>query len=122
MASFQSNAAVPSVSPGSLRLTGELLGTVGFGEVKKGLFSISGKNPLPVALKILSRLDALDELVKEAAIMRTLDHPNVLKCYGAVYDGKSLDSVGEPLGCCIVLELCNAGSLRKALDALKVQF
>ena len=70
-------------------------------------------------LDVTTNAESAALLTHEAGIMRGLSHPNVLKCFAAIFDPAALDGSGAPLGCCLILELCPNGSLRAALDAFR---
>ena len=70
----------------------EQLGAGQFGQVCKGLWTVSN-NTLLLAVKTLKPNAPEDDKVKflqEAAIMGQFSHPNVVKLYGVV-------TVGEPV-------------------------
>lgn len=63
-----------------------------------------------MVLKKLYRMDAKCEqdFVKEAAVMRQLHHPNVLRFLGVLYNEKKLH---------LVTEYVSGGTLRRLLDS-----
>uniref|UniRef100_A0A0K0EH97 Tyrosine-protein kinase n=1 Tax=Strongyloides stercoralis TaxID=6248 RepID=A0A0K0EH97_STRER len=83
------------------------LGEGAFAEVWLGQFHDEiCKKDIPVAVKVakLEKLTKLEtqEIMKEARIMRKLNHPNVIKLYGVAADE-------EPV--MLVMELCTYGAL-----------
>eukprot|EP00960_Hanusia_phi_P077579 768714-Hanusia_phi.AAC.7 len=76
-----------------------------YGQVFRGTWL---KQNLPVAVKkvlrtsVMSREQTIESFRKEAEILAMLDHPHVLKLYGAVLDEENI---------CIVTELVPGGSL-----------
>ena len=87
----------------------DVLGSGGFGEVKKMLWMAGGA--IDVAVKVLHQRrpspKALKELRKEAEAMHAMRHPNVIQLYGA-----SL----TPPHVCLVLEYAPHGSLEDVLE------
>jgi hypothetical protein len=87
------------------------LGEGAFGEVFKGLLEERGKVDIPLAIKTLKAGTfgtARDELMREAAIMAQLSHPNVVQLVGVC-------TTGDPV--LIALEFCENGSLDMFLRA-----
>ncbi|CAI8019033.1 Ephrin type-A receptor 8 (Fragment) [Geodia barretti] len=89
-----------------------VLGSGEFGTVCKGQWVYADKK-LDVAIKVLS--DASDETSKvkflqEAAIMSQFRHPNVIKLYGVVSDGREI---------MLIVELLEKGDLRQALNKMR---
>ena len=70
----------------------EQLGSGEFGEVHKGLWSISGatKELAVKTMKVELPEEEKVRFLQEAAIMGQFSHPNVVKLYGVV-------TVGEPV-------------------------
>ena len=87
----------------------DVLGSGGFGEVKKMLWMAGGA--IDVAVKVLHQRrpspKALKELRKEAEAMHAMRHPNIIQLYGA-----SL----TPPHVCLVLEYAPHGSLEDVLE------
>ena len=87
----------------------DVLGSGGFGEVKKMRWMAGGA--IDVAVKVLHQRrpspKALKELRKEAEAMHAMRHPNVIQLYGA-----SL----TPPHVCLVLEYAPHGSLEDVLE------
>ena len=116
---------VPLIPGSALRLgkdPKDSLGVGGFGEVRRGFLLLRDGTQLRVALKRLTRLNLRfddakirGDILREVGIMRGIDHINVLRCFGVVLDSAARDADGEPLGCCMVLELCPHRSLRDAI-------
>jgi len=95
-----------SFCPSDLEIK-ELLGKGFYGEVFKVIHRKTGR---PMVLKKLYRLDPKGEqdFVKEAAVMRQLHHPHVLRFLGVLYNDKKLHLVTEFVG---------GGTLRQLLDS-----
>ncbi|CAL2030183.1 unnamed protein product [Caenorhabditis brenneri] len=94
---------------------GKILGAGQFGEVNKGKLKTSiFTSPITVAVKTLhqNHLSANEKILflKEANVMLTLSHPNVIKFYGVC-------TMKEPI--MIVMEFCDGKSLEDALVAFK---
>ncbi|XP_064642651.1 activated CDC42 kinase 1-like [Lineus longissimus] len=88
------------------------LGDGSFGVVRKGDWTTSSGNKVPVAVKILksevlSMPGAFEDFVKEVNAMHSLDHPNLIRLYGAV--------LSSPL--MMVTELAPLGAL---IDRLRM--
>jgi len=104
------------INPNHLRL-GRFIGLGGCGTVFAGTLNV-GDQTIDVAIKQVLIQGSASELVnKEVAMMNSLNHKNIIECYGAVLDENAVDANGVYLGCCIVLERCTL-SLREALDTL----
>jgi len=88
-----------------LRLDPKPLASGAYGQVFKGSWV---KNNIAVAVKkvlrtsVMTREQTMDSFRKEVEILAMLDHPHVLKLYGAVLDDDNI---------CIVTELVPGGSL-----------
>jgi len=111
-----SNACPWVISSGSLEI-GEFIGEGNYGSVSKALFrpahvgSSSASMPIKVAVKRLfrSRLDdeGMLKLRKEAAILSSVEHPNVVRLIGLSITDSSLQ---------LVTELLPSGNLRSLLS------
>lgn len=83
---------------------GSLLGRGGFGQVYRGLWQ--GR---VVAVKVVDNAD----VTKEAEIGMHLDHPNIVRTYATARRELDMSEVQT----IIVLELCEGGSLRQAIES-----
>lgn len=103
-------ASLQTLSPTSRFVQETLLATGGMGEIYRGRDMVTGQ---PVAIKRLRReyIEAdpgvIQRLLREAAILGQLNHPNIVK----ILDTLEID--GQPA---IVMELVPGGSLRSLLD------
>ena len=92
--------------PGAVRVTGELIGRGGYGNVYRGVMN----GTTDVAAKVLSMAAPprylLKELNREAAVMSELRHPNVVALYGLLVGGERI---------ALVMELCRGGCLADLL-------
>ena len=95
---------------------GKLIDDGGFGTVYEGVLTMEGR-PIPVAIKQMKGRNVVNDMLKELETLRSLNHTNVMKCYGLVADDNAVDLSNVHIGCCLVFELCPLGSLRNALDA-----
>lgn len=95
-----------------------------FGAVNHGMWNVKGQESVHVAVKMINLKNAnLDDagrkqLIREVNLMWSLKDSNVLKVYGACFDENARDLNRSKLGCFLLLEYCEGGSLRKALDRL----
>ncbi|KAG8239692.1 hypothetical protein J437_LFUL019295 [Ladona fulva] len=85
---------------------GNKLGEGSFGIVYKGWW----KGSIDVAIKTMSRSYQAQEFMKEANVMKKLDHPHVVKFYGVLQSPSSVS---------IVLEYMEGGSLLSVLKTRK---
>eukprot|EP01138_Halocafeteria_seosinensis_P004101 gb/GECG01004193.1/.p1 GENE.gb/GECG01004193.1/~~gb/GECG01004193.1/.p1 ORF type:complete len:681 (+),score=95.94 gb/GECG01004193.1/:1-2043(+) len=60
--------------------------------------------------------DLIGDLVNEIELLKTLDHPNVIKLYEFYYDGESMENSNNIY---LVMELCEGGELFERLHAQK---
>ncbi|KAG1688508.1 hypothetical protein DVH05_003598 [Phytophthora capsici] len=86
----------------------KLIGRGGYGEVYLGKF-----NRKPVAVKMLvpvtrASLFQVNDLLAEAKMTATMDHPNIVSFVGVAWDSLS--------DLCLVLEYMDGGDLRSLLD------
>jgi len=88
-----------------------VLGTGGFGTTYCGWYDYSDGQRVRVAMKILTVPTELKTLRSEAAILRKIDHPNVLKCFG-------LCCFGSRWG--LVMNLASLGPLSKYTESRKL--
>ncbi|XP_005099019.1 tyrosine-protein kinase SYK [Aplysia californica] len=88
----------------------ENLGSGQFGEVKKGVCRLMGKD-IRVAVKTLKNNDreAESEIMKEAELMKKLDHPHIVRMIGVCKSNSLM----------LVLELAELGPLKKYLERHK---
>ena len=91
-----------------LTIDSKPLGKGAYGTVYRGEF-----NHAQVAVKVIEIDEGMDEeevkkSLKEIAIMKVMNHPNLVNFYGYKSDSKTLT---------IVLELCEGGSLRRLLSS-----
>ena len=87
------------------------LGEGQFGTVQQGVWTTEEGKTIQVAIKCLNASDmsnGLDEFLREASVMQSLSHDNILRLYGVI-----LDSPMSPL---LVTELA---PLRSLLECLK---
>ena len=94
-----------------LTIESKHIGKGGFGKVYRGEY-----NHAEVAVKVIEIDEGMDEKkakesLKEIAIMKVMNHPNLVNFYGYKSDSKTLT---------IVLELCKGGSLRSLLSSTSV--
>ncbi|CAD5229103.1 unnamed protein product [Bursaphelenchus okinawaensis] len=91
---------------------GKVLGQGAFGQVFHGKLRIKPNEEVEVAVKTMKvtmmTKEKIEEIMKEARLMRMLRHKNIIRCYGV-----SADS--EPL--MILIEFCSGGSLDTYLRA-----
>lgn len=100
------------LKPDQIHMDELKLGAGNFGSVMKGTCSLEDRE-IPVAIKVLKNADLApgvqSELVKEAEVMKTLDHMHIVRMIGICE--------GEPL--MLVLELARLGPLNKFLPKNK---
>jgi len=93
-------------------ILGERIGKGNFGEVYKGFWHGTvvavKKTKLPATASKEELADFIDDFEREALIMKSLRHPNVLQFLG-------ICRVGEGLEICIITEYMNRGSLYRIL-------
>ena len=96
----------PKLSMGEFSLDPKPLATGAYGQVYKGVWE---SRNLAIALKkifiasnSLTQQDTLKAFRKECEVLSLLDHPHVLRLYGAIEEGDNI---------CIVTELVPGGSL-----------
>ena len=94
----------------------DLLGKGSFAKVYKGMLTEKGKPDFLVAIKSLNnsmdRASDRLELLSEASMLAQFDHRNVVKLIGVV-------TSGDPLY--IVMEYCEAGSMQRVLQLVKLK-
>jgi hypothetical protein len=117
------------INPNRLRV-GEIIGSGGFGIVFAGTFDQEKGKTIDVAIKRVLipsgaaeavKKDASEAVIDEASLLCTVNHKNIIECYGIVLDAGAVDVAGQQLGLCLVLERCTI-SLRDALDNLRSRF
>ncbi|KAL8577790.1 hypothetical protein ACOMHN_001659 [Nucella lapillus] len=100
------------LSPEQIRMDALKLGAGNFGSVMKGTCSLEDRE-IPVAIKVLKNAEldpgVQSELVKEAEVMKTLDHMHIVRLIG-ICEGETL---------MLVLELARLGPLNKFLPKNK---
>lgn len=82
-----------------------------FGEIHSGLWK-----GIPVVIKQIKHFhaiasDARKDLAKEADLLQKLDHPHIVKFFGAVLD--------PPEEACMVMELATQGSMHEMIHTNK---
>lgn len=88
---------------------GTILGTGGFGTVKVGTLKASGKEGKKFAIKFIPKVKVekkMHLLLRELEILKTLDHPNVIK-FHEIYEDQQYFF--------IVQEYCSGGELLKKI-------
>ena len=114
------------INPNRLRL-GKIIGSGGFGVVFAGTFNQKKDKTIDVAIKRVLiqsgateavKKEASEAVIDEASLLCTVNHKNIIECYGFVLDDGAVDVAGQQLGLCLVLERCTV-SLRDALDNLR---
>jgi len=79
------------------------LGTGAFGQVRKGVHKTTGMvRAVKIIDKKLASADELEKLTNEVTIMKSLDHPNIVKVHEYYQDSKFFY---------IVTEMCTGGEL-----------
>ena len=82
----------------------EFLGHAGFGAVFKCDYHGHSK---PIAVKIIKQISDIEESQKEASILSSLSHPNIVRMLGIC----EIDQIGYEIG--IMMEFANLGSLQR---------
>lgn len=62
-----------------------------FGKIFKGVYKRTGGEGLPVAIKTIKKYESekeIDSFQKEMAVMSKLIHPNIVRLFGLVKQGK----------------------------------
>lgn len=98
------------------------LGIGEFGVVQQGVWTNDGER-IQVAIKSLSRERMQNnpiEFLKEAAIMHSIDHENIVRLYGVVLDTNSLMLVTELAPLRSLLECLKEPSLRASFPVLSL--
>jgi len=95
----------------------ELVGRGSFGDVYKGVWNgtVVAVKKLPFFFSELKKEDSaafLDNFFKEAAMMKSLHHPNILQLFSLYL---------EPPDVCLVMEYMSRGSLHKILHDSSIQ-
>ena len=80
-----------------------------FGLVRLVVDKISSSKRAVKTLLITSNFD-IDKLLEEANILKSLDHPNIIKIYEIIADSRSVN---------IVMELCTGGELFERINQTK---
>ncbi|KAK0073275.1 hypothetical protein PV325_009988, partial [Microctonus aethiopoides] len=103
-------------------LVNKELGVGEFGVVQQGVWTNDGER-IQVAIKSLSRERMQNnpiEFLKEAAIMHSIDHENIVRLYGVVLDTNSLMLVTELAPLRSLLECLKEPSLRASFPVLSL--
>jgi len=90
--------------------TDRIIGHGSFSVIYKGYRS--GDN-LPVAIKKITKVISLQYLKNEINLMKSLNHPNIVKLYDVIFDNKNLY---------LILEYCNGGDLSKYISKSKSKY
>ncbi|CAI4233322.1 unnamed protein product [Auanema sp. JU1783] len=98
-----SGQIIPSINGASIKIH-ERIGKGAFGEVYCGTWDIKGERS--VAVKAIYQAD--EQIEKEAQVLCSLDHPNIVRLYGMTRDGTRL---------LLVFEMMNLGDLRSYLKS-----
>ncbi len=93
-----------------------LLGTGGFGEVRRGVWK-----RVNYAFKVLfshgdsdvDRADVCQRLLLEAAALASVNHPYVVRVFGVVTASGATDTTGRALSPCLVMELFEGRPLQQ---------
>jgi len=112
--------AMNSFKPSQLS-RGEKIGDGSFGIVYRGNLNLPERS-IPVAIKQMKERNEREvaDLVKELDALRRLKHINVIEGFGIVTEFNAVDANGVDVSLSLVIELCDLGSLRMALDELKL--
>ena len=92
-------------------ILGDVIGTGGFGEVRKAIhIPTQSERAIKAIFLTEEDPDEIEKLMREVSILKRLDHPNIIRVYGVYKNHKTLY---------IVTEICRGGELFDRIKSLK---